>query len=164
MFIEYSDPNSATEAVRSLDGYKFDKNHTLLVNLFTDFDKYENISDEWKKPEPQQYKDAGNLWNYLLEPDAFDQYLIVKLGVTKVNSGLMASNDVQVWLNSAPEPTEVLIRQGGTDTVAKWSPLGTYMASFHSKGVAVWGGEKFDKINRFAHINAEFIDFSPNER
>lgn len=77
---------------------------------------------------------------------------------------MMPSNDVQVWLNSIPEPTEMLTRAGGTETIAKWSPLGTYLATFHGKGVAVWGGEKFDKINRFAHINAEFIDFSPNER
>ncbi len=83
MFIEYSDSTSAAEAVKTMDGYKFDKNHTLLVNLFTDFEKYENISDDWKTPEPQPYKDAGNLWYYLLEPDAFDQYLIVKIGTPK---------------------------------------------------------------------------------
>ena len=52
----------------------------------------------------------------------------------------------------------------GTETIAKWSPLGTYLATFHGKGVALWGGEKFEKINRFAHPNAEFIDFSPCER
>jgi translation initiation factor 3 subunit B len=86
---------------------------------------------------------------------------MVKVGISK---GGMPVNDVQVWLNSAPEPIELLNRVGGTDTIAKWSPLGTYLATFHGKGVAVWGGEKFDKINRFAHNNAEFIDFSPNER
>jgi len=166
MFIEYQDSNTAAEAIKTMDGYKFDKNHTLMVNLFTDFEKYENITEDWKTPEPQPYRDAGNLWYYLLEPDAFDQFLIVKIGVSKGGPGghAIPSNDVQVWTNSSPEPTEVLNRQGGTETIAKWSPNGTYLATFHGKGVAVWGGEKFDKINRFAHANSEFIDFSPNER
>jgi len=67
-------------------------------------------------------------------------------------------------LNVNPEPVELMNRVGGTDAYAKWSPLGTYLATIHVKGVAIWGGEKFEKINRFAHNNAEFIDFSPNER
>jgi len=160
-FIEYSSPNNAIEAVKTTDNYKFDKSHTLSVNLFTDFDKYENIPTEWHTPEPQPYRDPGSLWYYLAEPHAYDQYLIVKLGMQK---GGVQGNDVQVCLNSVPEPTELLNRVGGTDTIAKWSPLGTYLATFHSRGVALWGGEKFEKINRFAHPNAEFIDFSPCER
>jgi translation initiation factor 3 subunit B len=101
-----------------------------------------------------------------MEPDAFDQYCMVKIGLQKAGPGghVVQANDVQVCLNSLPEPTELLDRAGGTDTVAKWSPLGTYLATFHTRGVAIWGGEKFEKINRFAHPNAEFIDFSPCER
>lgn len=166
MFIEYSNAANALEAVKQADNYKFDKSHTLVVNLFTDFEKYESIPDEWTTPEPQPYKDPGNLLYYAMEPDAFDQYAIVKLGVPKAGPGghTAQANDIEVWLNSRPEPTNMLTRAAGTETIAKWSPLGTYLASFHGKGVAVWGGDKFDKINRFAHPNAEFIDFSPCER
>lgn len=39
IFIEYGNSENAEEAVKSTDGYKFDKSHTLMVNLFTDFDK-----------------------------------------------------------------------------------------------------------------------------
>jgi len=161
MFIEYENAAAALDAVKTMDTYKFDKSHTLLVNLFTDFDKYENIPENWNTPQPQPYKDPGNLCYYLLEPDAFDQYLILKLGIQK---GGQAANDVQVMLNSSPEPQELLDRNSGTDTIAKWSPLGTYMATFHGKGIVIWGGKDFEKINRFAHPYAEFIDFSPNER
>lgn len=161
MFIEYDNSGAAVEAVKTMDNYKFDKAHTLLVNLFTDFDKYENIPENWVTPQPQPYKDPGNLWYYLLEPDAFDQYLILKLGIQK---GGMAANDISVMLNSSPEPQELLSRAQGTETIAKWSPLGTYLATFHGKGVAIWGGKEFEKINRYAHPHAELIDFSPNER
>ena len=31
-----------------------------------------------------------------------------------------------------------------------WSPQGSYLATFHNKGIAVWGGDRFDKIGRCA--------------
>lgn len=45
----------------------------------------------------------------------------------------------------------------------KWSPMGSYLTSFHKQGIAVWGGAVWKKIMRFAHPNVKFIDFSPNE-
>jgi translation initiation factor 3 subunit B len=54
--------------------------------------------------------------------------------------------------------------KGWTETYTQWSPLGTYLASMHGPGVALWGGASFDRINRFAHPGANLIDFSPNER
>ena len=57
MFLEYQNPREAMEAVKSTDGYRLDKQHTFQVNLFTDFDKYSSIPDEWEQPAPQPYKD-----------------------------------------------------------------------------------------------------------
>ena len=57
MFLEYQSPREAEEAVKGCDGYKLDKQHTFQVNLFTDFEKYKDIPDEWVPPQPQQYKD-----------------------------------------------------------------------------------------------------------
>jgi translation initiation factor 3 subunit B len=39
MFLEYSNPKSAQEAVAATQNYKLDKLHTFLVNTFTDFEK-----------------------------------------------------------------------------------------------------------------------------
>lgn len=39
MFIEYSNPQSALDAVKSTNGYKLDKAHTFAVNVFSDYDK-----------------------------------------------------------------------------------------------------------------------------
>uniref|UniRef100_A0A8B9KAZ1 Eukaryotic translation initiation factor 3 subunit B n=1 Tax=Astyanax mexicanus TaxID=7994 RepID=A0A8B9KAZ1_ASTMX len=60
IFLEYSVPSHAHEAVKNADGYKLDKQHTFRVNLFTDFDKYMSISDEWEPPEKQPFKDFVN--------------------------------------------------------------------------------------------------------
>lgn len=38
-FIEFTTAAAAEEAAKATNDYKFDKNHTFAVNLFTDFDK-----------------------------------------------------------------------------------------------------------------------------
>lgn len=45
----------------------------------------------------------------------------------------------------------------------KWSPLGTYIVTFHKPGVAIWGGTSYNKINKFPHPGTQFVDFSPGE-
>ena len=36
-------------------GYKLDKSHIFVVNMFDDFDKYMNVSNEWIPPEIKPY-------------------------------------------------------------------------------------------------------------
>ena len=43
MFIEYSNPASAQEAIKSTNGYILDNGHIFTVNLFSDYDGYEII-------------------------------------------------------------------------------------------------------------------------
>lgn len=97
MFIEYASPSYALEAVKLTNNHKLDKQHTFLVNLFTDFKKFEEIPETWEPPAPSKYKDQGNLHYYLLEPDAYDQYVVT------IGNG----QALQIWQNSAPEPTKL---------------------------------------------------------
>ena len=46
----------------------------------------------------------------------------------------------------------------------KWSPLDTYMVTIHARGIALWGGQDFHKVQKFSHPNVQYIDFSPCER
>ncbi|XP_049801435.1 eukaryotic translation initiation factor 3 subunit B [Schistocerca nitens] len=153
IFLEYSSPKYALEAVSLLNNHKLDRQHTFLVNLFTDFKKYEEISDEWEPPEPQPYKEQGNLHYYMLEQDAFDQYCVSHGAELKVS----------IWLNSSPTPELIMERDRWSESHTIWSPLGTYLATFHKQGVALWYGEKFDKL-RFSHPGIQFINFSPCEK
>lgn len=54
--------------------------------------------------------------------------------------------------------------QRWTETYVRWSPQGRYLATFHGKGIALWGGPKFEQIMRFSHPGVQLIDFSPCER
>jgi translation initiation factor 3 subunit B len=56
------------------------------------------------------------------------------------------------------------ILQNWTENFVRWSPLGTYMATFHTRGIALWGGPEFKQIMRFGHTGVQVIDFSPCEK
>nr|SVE70275.1 EOG090X01UY [Daphnia similis]SVE70899.1 EOG090X01UY [Daphnia similis]SVE71530.1 EOG090X01UY [Daphnia similis]SVE72163.1 EOG090X01UY [Daphnia similis] len=154
VFIEYSNASEALEVLKGTNGYKFDKNHTFTVNLLTDFEKYNDILDKWENPVPQPFKEQGCLQYYLLDQDACDQFSVV----------YEQGDKVAVYLNTQPEPSLLEERPRWTETLVRWSPLGTYLATFHAKGIALWGGEKFQQIVRFSHPGVQFIDFSPCEK
>lgn len=103
IFLEYASPLHAIEAVKITNNYKLDKQHTFLVNLFTDFSKYENIPEKWDPPQPQPYEGQTDLHYYLLEPDAYDQYCVVKAPGQ--------GQSVQIWQNTQPDPTLLEDRQ-----------------------------------------------------
>ena len=54
--------------------------------------------------------------------------------------------------------------QDWTELRVAWSPLGTYLATFHARGIAVWAGPRFAQLARFPHQRLEALDFSPRER
>ncbi|CAF92736.1 unnamed protein product, partial [Tetraodon nigroviridis] len=154
IFLEYAAPTQALEAVKNADGYKLDKQHTFRVNLFTDFDKYMNISDEWETPEKQPFKDFGNLRHWIEDPDCRDQYSVI----------YEAGERTAIFNNDSKDAITVEERARWTETYVRWSPKGTYLATFHQRGIALWGGEKFKQIQRFSHQGVSLIDFSPCER
>merc|ERR1712156_64822 len=126
------------------------------VNLFSDFEKYENIPEEWEPPVEEPFVDQGSRKSHLLEPDACDQYALVYKG----------GEEVAVHQNSvrgAGDPKELQVRSRWTETYVKWSPLGSYLATCHRMGIALWGGEDFRKMARFSHEGVQFFDFSPCE-
>ena len=48
--------------------------------------------------------------------------------------------------------------QSWTKSYVQWSPLGTYLATVHQQGVAVWGGAStFKQLMRYAHKEVFFL-------
>ena len=43
----------------------------------------------------------------------------------------------------------------------QWSPEGLYLATFHPRGLILWGGPNWRKVQRFAHPGAWKLQFSP---
>lgn len=153
IFLEYGHPSHAAEAIKVMNNYKLDRQHTFQVNLFTDFSKYGQIPDEWSPPEPRPYTGQSDLYQFLLEPDAYDQFGVVT-----------QDNTVQIWQNTQPDPTMVEERTNCTQVLIKWSPLGTFLSTFHQRGIALWAGPNLTQYKKFLHDGVQFIDFSPCEK
>lgn len=53
--------------------------------------------------------------------------------------------------------------QNWTESYVQYSTYGTYLATFHRQGIALWGGPQWERLARFAHPGVKLIDFSPKE-
>lgn len=154
-FIEFNTPLEAELAKEKTNGYKLDKAHIFAVNMFDDFDRFMKVPDEWAPPEFKPYAPGENLQQWLTDEKARDQFVI------------RAGSDTEVLWNDArhlkPEP--VYKRAFWTESFVQWSPLGTYLATVHRQGAAVWGGAStFNRLMRYAHPQVKLIDFSPGEK
>lgn len=155
-FCEFTKADKAVLALEKLNGYKLDKNHIFSVNLYDDFEKYKNITEEYNPPKISVTQDMENLRWWLLDPRALDQY-VVRYG-----------NETEIFWNDpsiAPpnKPTPIISKPHWTESVIHWSPQGSYLATIHNQGIILWGGEKWTKIVRFQHPGVKLIQFSPQE-
>ncbi|ONK77270.1 uncharacterized protein A4U43_C02F4820 [Asparagus officinalis] len=154
-FIEYNTSQEADLAREKTNGYKLDKSHIFAVNLFDDFDKYMNVPDEWTPAQIKPYTPGENLQQWLTDEKARDQFVIRAGAFTEV-----FWNDPRQMM-----PQLVYRRQYWTESFVQWSPLGTYLATVHRQGAAIWGGAAtFNRLMRYAHPLVKLIDFSPGEK
>jgi translation initiation factor 3 subunit B len=153
MFMELESVEDAIEAVKKGDNYRLDKSHVLAVNRFSDFDKFMATPEEYTPPVKEEYVAKPDLSFYLTDELGRDQFAV------------LAGDETLVYWNNCKgvEPTAIEARSKWTESYLQWSPFGSYLASFHPMGVALWGGPKWERIERFTHQGVKLIDFSPQE-
>ncbi|KAG0170780.1 Translation initiation factor 3 subunit b [Apophysomyces sp. BC1034] len=153
LFIDFTTPEAAHAAVKNMDGFKMSKANQLSVSKFTDVEKYSKMDDEYVAPPPQEFAPKEHIKSWLTDSQARDQFVMYR------------AEDVSIFWNRKTEaPDHVYTRQNWTETYVQWSPQGSYLSTFHTQGIALWGGPSWSKIVRFVHPGVKLIDFSPNER
>jgi len=160
--LEMKHKAAAEEAVRLRNNHALDKTHTLSCYLQTEFNKYTNVPEKFVAPEPQKYQELGNLHYYLQDENAFDQFVVIYS--PRSGGGGGSNSRTAIYSNSMPDPTLLEERPHWTETMCRWSPKGSYMATFHAKGTALWGREKFEQVQKFLHPGVQLLDFSPCEK
>jgi translation initiation factor 3 subunit B len=102
---------------------------------------------------PYEPRDNPRWW--LLDGRGVDQYVVRYSEFTEV-----------LWNDIKPgEPAESVVKRDyWSDAYVAWSPQGSYLATMHNEGVAVWGGPNWTKVARFPHPGVKLIDFSPCEK
>ena len=155
-FVEYDTPAQAISATKALHGTQLDKKHTLAVNKLTDIDRYGRegrIDDEYHPPHIEPFQEKEYLRWWLEDANGRDQFVMYR------------SEEVGVFWNRKKEaPENVVNRLHWTEVFVQWSPLGTYLATMHSRGAQLWGGANWTRQTRFPHPNCNMIDFSPQEK
>ncbi|VDL19753.1 unnamed protein product [Hymenolepis diminuta] len=154
MFIIYDSPESAAKACKEMDKTPLDKAHTFRTTLFSDYSMCIDVGKAWVPPEKKPYQDVGNPHSWLLNEFARDQYCIIH----------QDGEQVSIYWHSNTEEILIEERERWSDSWIKWSPRGTYLATMHQKGIALWGGDKFSQFGRYVHPFVTTVDFSPNER
>jgi translation initiation factor 3 subunit B len=161
-FVEYQSADAASQAVKSLTGYGLDKNHTLTAIPYLRAMDLANLEEgEFTQPEPAPFKEKPNTSLWLQDSSQRDQFVIRQGKETVVN-----------WSDARNEP--VVDYDGSREKEAgvawceyyvQWSPHGSYLATLvPSKGVILWGGDKYEKIGRFPAPGVDVVLFSPCEK
>lgn len=164
-FIEYATAEEASRAVTEGNGKRLDNAHTLLVNNYDDYEKYTKVPPVWSAPDKQEFETKVNLTSWLSDELGRDQFV------------LRSGRDTQIYWNDPSRKASEYGRSykyGGererendknwTDLYVAWSQRGSYLATFHMQGIAMWGGDSFEKIGRFAHPGVQQVEFSPQEK
>ncbi|KAJ2340249.1 Translation initiation factor 3 subunit b, partial [Coemansia sp. RSA 2618] len=151
-FIEFETAQQAQAAIKNGNGHLFEKGRRLLVNPFMDVERYTEVEDEYRAPPSEPFIDRGHLKSWLTDDSARDQF------VTHVDQ------NVSVFWNETAQPAELITsRENWTGTRVQWSPLGSYMCTFHRPGLALWGGPEWKKFMRIVHPFITHAEFSPSE-
>lgn len=158
--IELKDKATAERAVKLLNNVPLDKKHVMSVFLLSAVNQHNNMPEKFEEPAPIPFQDLGKVGQFLLDENCFDQFSVIHNPRNTNNKGALTS----IYNNSSPEPKMLHEKPCWTESMVRWSPRGTYLATFHQKGIALWGRETFDQLKKFSHAGVSFIDFSPNER
>lgn len=55
----------AQQAREQTNGYKLDRSHVFVVNMYDDFEKYMRVPDKWNPPEIKPYTPGVYFFNSL---------------------------------------------------------------------------------------------------
>ena len=159
--VEYATAEEAENAVKVLEGYKFDKNHTLSVALYPRAKELANVeTTEFQEPKPPPFVEKTNTMEWLEDPNQRDSF-VIRYGRETVVNWFDAKNDPVVDYDGSRE------KEAGVawcDYYCHWSPAGSYLATIvPNRGVILWGGKSYEKIGRFAAPGARVVVFSPQE-
>jgi len=153
MVMELESCDAATQAIRAMDGYAFDKKHRFTVNRFGDVERLANMDETYADPPEPLFEQRGHLRSWLADSAGRDQLVICRRDDVKV-----------AWHNRASQAEEAHNRTRWTESYVQWSPLGTYLTTFHLQGIALWGGPTWERIMRYPHPGVRLVDFSPDEK
>ncbi|KAA0149528.1 hypothetical protein FNF29_05914 [Cafeteria roenbergensis] len=190
--IEFTDPRAVLAACkRSGDkGIPITKTMSALVRPLAAVQeaRSEPSDADFKPPVVKEPTALDHTMSHLTDHAARDQLFLRFRQRSREYKGRGLADELHVLWASPREPpqlaydgadqkaysAEALKRSGipeselpvpaWTDSNAKWSPRGTFLATFHGPGVKLWAGPRFAEVRGLPHPGVELIRFSADER
>jgi translation initiation factor 3 subunit B len=160
VIVTFDSVEDADKAAITLDGMSLDKSHVFKVVKMDKFDEIVKRDEEFRPVKSLSTFSRSDFKDWLTDSKCREQLLLRYQAETEI-----------YWhdtLNGQP-----LLCYGGErekangkiwcDWRVEFSPLGTYLVTFHAPGVALWAGPDFTKKVRMMHQGVKHIEFSPNE-
>lgn len=153
-FVTFNDSFQANEAVKILNKLKLDAKHILTTSKMDDI---ENIINRDEKAMPINVvgftREKIRWWLY--DEKCREQFIVRYDSHFEVH-----------WfdpLEKEPQLIYTTFKKNAPFSSVQWSNQGSYLVSFHNPGIALWGGDSFEKLIRLQHKSVKEIMFSPNE-
>jgi translation initiation factor 3 subunit B len=135
-------------------GFAFTKNNSFKLYPLSEFQKYQDFDASAQQPAAvEAYKEQEDLTTWLTDENARDQYALKYYETVQI-----------MWNDAHHKAVPVYSKENLSEDGIMWSPLGSYLVSFHKKGIALWGGEHWKVQGSYTHKNVRLCHFSPNER
>eukprot|EP00921_Rhytidocystis_pertsovi_P022281 GHVQ01035633.1.p1 GENE.GHVQ01035633.1~~GHVQ01035633.1.p1 ORF type:complete len:722 (-),score=120.78 GHVQ01035633.1:507-2672(-) len=158
-FLSFQNAYEAQHAVKHLNNFDLDLKHKFKATLLDDFDDIVKRDENCCPPIKLLGFTREQFCWWLHDPACREQYVIRHM------------DETEIFWHAEGEPVLVYNgereRAGGkrvwTDFRVQWSPQGSYLATFHKPGIALWAGPHFDKKVRFEHKDVKQIEFSRHE-
>jgi translation initiation factor 3 subunit B len=146
-FVEYETVDAAKNCVEVLQGYKFDKNHSLSVTLYERAKQLRDVdTTTFTEPHPAPFEEKPNSAEWLEDSNQRDAF-VTRFGKETVVSWFDARNDPVVDYDGSRE------KEAGVawcDYYCHFSPHGSYLATLvPPRGVILWSGKDYEKTGRF---------------
>jgi len=160
---QFSDERSAGIFCSMFNNYKQTKKNTWTTWQLSAIEKYRTVPDEWIPPDmpEKEFPTDLELW----ENDENDQFFVLQNGFCDIYS-----NQCGLGINKTMAPTGPLLLKSNPKFVqdwpsVRWSPYGTYLLVFdpNGRGVGLFGGSDFRRLEKFPCQGAFNAEFSPNE-
>jgi translation initiation factor 3 subunit B len=159
VIVTYKTAAEAEKAL-SLHGVALDKNHTFKVCKIDDFDEIANRSEEFKAVRTLTNFSRAQFRDWLVDDKFREQFLLRYQQETEIYwHDTMVGQPVLCYGGEREKRNKKI----WCDWRVQWSPCGSYLATFHQPGIALWAGPDFEKKVRFAHEAVKYIEFSPTE-
>jgi len=151
-------------AAKQLNGMQLDKAHCFKVKSMDEFNEIADRPDEFIPQRTLNSFSRHDFRTWLSDKKCREQIL---LRYTKANVA-----ETEIYWHDTMAGGPVLCYGGEAQKAAgkvwcdwrvHWSPQGSYVATFHQQGIALWAGPDFEKKMRLPMNNVQEIDFSPNE-